>query len=187
VGYCRSQALHYNTGFYARAFIHGQGTAYIGYSETISYGLREATDNCLTISSCLSEGDIAVRALPPFNPEKNETGVGWVDALAIDAKLSGRKRDLALDFIKRATSEAAYQSMLAPEWPYRSRYLLPARHGLNIKDAPLYSDLLRAHAGRGTGTLLHLNAKLREVADKVTCALPIDRDDADTQSACRAN
>jgi thiamine pyridinylase len=44
--YCRSKALHNNTGFYARAFVRGQGAVYIGYSETIYYGLREATENC---------------------------------------------------------------------------------------------------------------------------------------------
>ncbi|HEY2839466.1 MAG TPA: hypothetical protein VGJ26_09965, partial [Pirellulales bacterium] len=186
VGYCRSQALHENTGFYARAFIHGQSAVYVGYSETIYYALREAADNCLPTSNCLSEREIAVRALPVFSLDRIAPAVGWVDAFAIDAKLAGRKKDLAIDFAKFATSEAAYQSILTPEWPYKSRYLLPARIGLTIKDAPLYEQFLKAHSGRGTGTLLHLNVRLRDIANKVTCELPIDRDDTDTQEACRA-
>jgi len=185
-GYCRSDALHNNTGFYARAFIHGKAAVYAGYSETISYGLREGFDNCLATSNCLSEKQIAVRSLPLFSPAENKgSGVGWVDALALDAKLSDVKKNLALEFVKLATSETAYQSMLQPEWPYKSRYLLPARQSIRIKDAPLYAQFLPAQSGRGTGTLLHLNAKLREIAGKVTCALPIDRDDIATKNACK--
>src|SRR5215470_18938846 len=100
VGYCRSDALHNNTGFYARAFIHRQSAAYVGYSETISYGLHEGVDNCLTTSHCLSEKQIAVRSLPLFGSADKGAGVGWVDALAIDRKLSGVRKDLALEFMK---------------------------------------------------------------------------------------
>jgi thiamine pyridinylase len=183
VGFCRSQALHDNTGFYARAFVRGQAGVYIGYSETIFYGLRDAADNCLPTSGCLAEDDIAVRALPRFDANKAETGVGWVDALAIDAKLNGAKKDLALKFIRRVVSEDSYVAMLAPEWPYRSHYLLPARTNVRIPDAPLYSQFFKAHAGRGTGTLPHLNKALRDVAQTVTCDLPMDRDDQD-KAAC---
>jgi len=172
-------------GFYARAFIHRQSAAYVGYSETISYGLHEGVDNCLTTSHCLSEKQIAVRSLPLFGSADKGAGVGWVDALAIDRKLSGVRKDLALEFMKLATSDSIYQSMLQPEWPYRSRYLLPARRSIRIDDAPLYAEFLPAQSGRGTGTLLHLNAKLREIAGRVTCALPIDRDDMVAKNACK--
>jgi thiamine pyridinylase len=74
--------------------------------------------------------------------------------------------------------------MLAPEWPYRSRYLLPARQDVQIANAPLYPEFFLAHSGRGIGTLPHLNKRLREIADKVTCALPIDRNDEETKKAC---
>jgi thiamine pyridinylase len=185
VGFCRSQTLHDNTGFYARAFVRGQAAVYIGYSETIYYGLREVADNCLPTSGCMSEDEIAVRALPRFDAEKAETGVGWVDALAIDATLSGPKKDLALKFIRRVVSDDSYAAMLAPEWPYASRYLLPARTSVQIPNAPLYSELLKAHAGRGTGTAPRLNQALRDVAQTVTCALPVDRDDQDARAACK--
>lgn len=183
IGYCRSDALHNNTGYYARAFVDGHAGVYIGYSETIYYGLHEVVDNCLPTSGCMAEDDIAVRALPRFDA-KAETGVGWVDALAIDAKLSGDKKDLALKFIRRVVSDDSYVAMLAPEWPYASHYLLPARTSIRIPSAPLYSQFVKAHAGRGTGTVPHLNRALRDVAQKVTCALPIDRDDQATKSAC---
>lgn len=185
VGFCRSQALHDNTGFYARAFVRGHAAVYIGYSETIYYGLREVADNCLPTSGCMSEDEIAVRPLPRFDSDKAETGVGWVDALAIDANLSGLKKDLALRFIRRVVSDDSYVAMLAPEWPYASRYLLPARTSVQIPKAPLYPDFLKAHAGRGTGTALHLNQALRDVAQKVTCALPVDRDDQATKTDCK--
>lgn len=133
----------------------------------------------------MSEDEIAVRALPRFDADKAETGVGWVDALAIDATLSGPKKDLALKFIRRVVSDDSYAAMLAPEWPYASRYLLPARTSVQIPNAPLYSELLKAHAGRGTGTAPRLNQALRDVAQTVTCALPVDRDDQDTRAACK--
>ncbi|WP_342613825.1 extracellular solute-binding protein [Bradyrhizobium sp. NL2] len=186
VGYCRSQALHNNTGFYARAFVRGQARAYIGYSETIYYGLRDAADNCLPTSGCMAEDDIAVRALPRFGANKAETGVGWVDALAIDAKLNGAKKDLAQQFIRRVVSEDIYIAMLGPEWPYRSRYLLPARTSVRIPDAPLYAQLFKAHADRGTGTAPRLNRALRDIAQTVNCALTMDRNDQDN-AACSKN
>jgi thiamine pyridinylase len=184
VGYCRNEKLHNNTGFYARAFVRGQAPVYIGYSESISYGLREVVDNCLPTSGCTTENDIAVRALPRFDSTSNQAGIGWVDALAIDAAVEGSKKELALKFITKAVSEEVYQSILQPEWPYRSRYLLPARQNLSITDAPLYAQFLAAHRGRQTGTMDGLNGKLRDMAEKVDCALPIDRDDVDTRNAC---
>ncbi len=136
--YCRSQAMRDNTGSYARAFARGEGSVYIGYSETIHYGLNETAESCRLNSSCLTESDIAVRALPRLNPDKSETGVGWVDALAIGANLADRKKAVALDFIRFVTSETAYRAILSPEWPLRSRYLLPGTHRANhSRRAPL--------------------------------------------------
>lgn len=183
-GYCRNAAMHEKTGFYARTFVRGQAAAYIGYSETMHYGLRELADNCPPGSGCLAEADIGVRALPRFDMAKAEQGVGWVDALAIDAGLSGRRKDLALAFVNLAVSERSYRAMLTPEPPYRSRYLLPARAGIAISDAPLLAQFAHAQAGRGTGMLPDLNRTLRERAAKVTCALPIDNDDIATRQAC---
>jgi thiamine pyridinylase len=185
LGFCRSDRLHNNVGYYSRAFVRGQAAAFIGYSEAIHYGLREASDDCLSTSGCLSETDIAVRALPSMSDTRPEPGIGWVDSLAIDASLSGRKKDMALKFIQRALSDDVYLSILSPEWPYRSRYLLPARRGVQVPDAPLYLSFLAAHNGRRTGTLPGLNKRLRAVAQSFDCQLPVDRDDSDTSTACQ--
>jgi thiamine pyridinylase len=185
LGYCRSRKLHDNVGFYARAFVRGQAAAYIGYSESIHYGLRDATDNCLPTSGCLAESDIAVRPLPPLDPAQLQPGIGWVDALAIDARLSRQMKDLALKFIARAVANDVYSSILKPEWPYNSRYLLPARPGVSIPNAPLYPWFFAAHQGRRTGTLPGLNGKLRALAKSVDCRLPIDRDDSQSTTECQ--
>ncbi|RWX22852.1 extracellular solute-binding protein [Rhizobium leguminosarum] len=183
-GYCRSDKMHDSTGFYARAFIRGEAAVYIGYSETIHYGLREEADNCLTTSGCLGEDDIGVRSLPPFDPMKKPVGVGWVDALAIGAELTGRKKDLALRFIRLAVSDSVYLSIVEPSWPYSSRYLLPARQGVAVNKAPLYEQFFAAHLGRQTGTLPNLNRMLRTIAGAVNCDLPIDRDDIASKTSC---
>ena len=177
LGYCRSQVLHERTGIYARAFIRGQAAAYIGYSESIHLGLRENWDNCIPGSGCLKERDIAVRRLPAAIDSGTGVGLGWVDGLAIDAKLTGDKRDLALAFIRFVTDSATYKLLLAPEWPYRSRYLLSARPLGDIEDALLYPALHAAHVGRQTGTAENLNPALRKFVEKVDCKLPRDRDD----------
>ena len=185
IGYCRSDKLHDKVGFYARAFVRGQASAFVGYSESIHYGLREFVDDCLSSSGCVPEDEIAVRALPSFRVSAPEAGVGWVDALAIDARLSGLKKELALKFIRRLVSQDVYLSILTPEWPYPSRYLLPARGGFQVPDAPLYPAFIAAHAGRKTGSLPELNKKLRSLANRLDCQLPIDRDDEEAKEKCR--
>lgn len=183
-GYCRNDKMHDSTGFYARAFIRGEAAVYIGYSETIHYGLREEVDNCLLTSGCLGEDDISVRSLPSFVPAKKPVGVGWVDALAISSELTGRKKDLALRLIRLAVSDSVYLSTLEPSWPYKSRYLLPARQRMAVNKAPLYEQFFAAHSGRQTGTLPKLNRMLRTIAGAVNCDLPIDRDDIGSKTAC---
>jgi thiamine pyridinylase len=176
-GFCRSETLHDRTGIYSRAFVRGQVAAYVGYSESIHYGLRETFDNCLPGSGCLNETQIAVRKLPSIG-RTDSAGLGWVDALAIDARLTGAKKELALAFVRFATDIATYRLLLTPEWPYRSRYLLAARRIGEIKDAPLYDAFYAAHNDRQTGTAEKLSPMLREFAKKVVdCALPRDRDD----------
>lgn len=184
-GLCRSKAFHDRTGYYARAFVRGEALAYIGYSETLRYGLQEAIDNCGLEKSCLSPNEIAVRRLPGLSGNAANEGVGWVDGLAISAQLSGVKRDLALKFIEFVTSPEGYKLALEPASSLEApRYLLPARKGLAIKDAPLYADMLAAHVGRKTGTLPGLNAKLHSLAPLINCRLPADRTDFETAKKC---
>jgi hypothetical protein len=55
---------------------------------------------------------------------------------------------------------------------------------LALVGTPLYPDLYAAHAGRETGTAAGLNARLRALAERITCELPIDRTDTSTLAAC---
>ncbi|MEB3317882.1 MAG: extracellular solute-binding protein [Cyanobacteriota bacterium] len=184
-GYCRSNDLHDRTGFYARAFISGQSSAYVGYSESIHYGLQYALDNCTQTSGCLSPDQIAVRDLPAFTQLPKSRGMGWVDALTIDASLQGAKRQLATKFIDFMVSDATYKSILKPEYGEAPRYLLPAKENISIEDAPLYPSFYQAHRGRDTGSRLGLNEKLRAAGKSLDCGLAIDRNDAATKQACQ--
>ncbi len=186
-GYCRSRDLHDRTGYYARAFIRGEASAYIGYSETMYYALQESINNCRAGSGCLARDAIAVRRLPQLKTGGSNEGLGWVDGLAISATLTDAKKDVALKFIEFATSAEAYKLVLEPRWMEAPRYLLPARAGVQIdpKTAPLYADFVPAHAGRKTGTLAGLNQHLRALSKKLNCQLPIEANDTMTQDSCK--
>jgi thiamine pyridinylase len=183
-GYCRSNDFHNRTGFYARAFVRGEAHAYIGYSESIHYGLQDVIDACH--SDCLSQNDIAVRRLPTLGQDSSK-GIGWVDGLGISRDLADRKKDLALKFINYITSPKAYEIVLTPQFMEAPRYLLPARVGAppDVSIAPLYPAFLAAHAGRTTGTAPELNGHLRTLAGNLNCALPIDRTDTTSRDKCQ--
>ncbi len=183
-GYCRSEAMHDRPGFYARAFVHGAAAAYVGYSETAHYALQEIIDNCLPGSGCLSADDIAVRSLPSLIAGSPARGIGWVDGLAMSGTLTGVKKAAALAFLGFATSDEGYRPILEPRGLEAPRYLLPARTGLALAGTPLYPNFYAAHAGRETGTAAGLNARLRALAERITCELPIDRTDTRTLAAC---
>lgn len=184
-GACRSEDFHDRAGFYARAFIRGEAAAYVGYSETLYYALKESIDNCRIGSPCLSPNEVAVRRLPKLAKGSTGEGVGWVDGLAISNKMDATKRAVALKFIQFATSGEAYKLVLTPEFMEAPRYLLPARAGLPVgNETPLYPELIAAHAGRKTGTAPGLNQKLRSLAKTLTCKLPIDRTDTSTAKDC---
>jgi len=167
-GFCRSGNLHQpRTGYYARAFVRGHHAAYIGYSETIYYGLADALENCLPHDSCLTKDQIAVRRLPPFGPQGTDKGVGWVDALAIDNKLSGEKKAAALDFIAYVTSPEGYKGILTSSETGLLRYLLPARMRLETETEGLYAQFYAANQGRQTGMRKGLNDALRATGGKL--------------------
>jgi len=174
-GFCRSSKLHDNTGYYARAFISGKARAYIGYSESLFYGLKQGLDNCLPTSGCVSANQVAVRRLPTLNQDLNPKGLGWVDALAIAPKLSEQKKKLAEEFINFTISERAYKKILEPSYGQAPPYLIPARKLSNINNAPLYQKFYAAHAGRQTGTVLKLNSRLRALGKQLDQALPNER------------
>ena len=102
--FCRNEDLHDRAGYYARAFVRKEAAAYVGYSESIHYGLQDAINNCLDSDKCLAQDEIAVRRLPSFAPDSNFQGLGWVDGLAIDAKLTGREKKRSTYFAVRPSS-----------------------------------------------------------------------------------
>ncbi|HEU4619306.1 MAG TPA: extracellular solute-binding protein [Gammaproteobacteria bacterium] len=167
-GTCRSRDLHDRTGYYSRAFVRGEVGAYVGYSESLHYGLQEALEDC-RLDSCLSESDIAVRALPVAG-NASEHGLGWVDGLAIDNHVSAAKLQAAKDFIAFLTSDDAYSLILEPEEGEAPRYLMPALP-VTIEHAAMYPSLQVALEGRSTGTEAGLNARLRETSETLDCVL----------------
>jgi thiamine pyridinylase len=174
--YCRNDELHDIPGFYAKEFIRGKSIAYVGYSETLHYAIHELKNDCGPGTNCLKAEDIKVRALPSIAESSANSSLGWVEGLAISSDLSAEKRALAMDFIRFAVSNEAYEQALKPAWPYVPRYLIPARQRIVYENAPLYADLYAMFGERFTGSSLGLNTKLREFAQsKVECAL--DRHD----------
>jgi thiamine pyridinylase len=170
-GFCRNGDLHGRAGYYARAFVRKEAQVYVGYSETINYGLQDAVENCL--GRCLTKDTIGIRRLPAFFEPRKDNGVGWVDGLGTDASVHGLKKALAEEFIRFIVSDVGYQLVLEPEGDGDApRYLLPAREKLDIANAPLYPALLAAHQGRGTGTHPGVNDALRLMAPNLNSALP---------------
>jgi thiamine pyridinylase len=172
-GFCRNGDLHSRAGYYARAFVRKEAQVFVGYSETIHYGLQDAIANCL--GRCLTKDTIGIRSLPAFFEPRKGNGVGWVDGLGIDTSVHGLKRALAEEFIRFIVSDSGYRFVLEPEGDGSGnapRYLLPAREKLNIANAPLYPTFLAAHQGRGTGIRPGLNDALRLMAPNLNSALP---------------
>ena len=169
--YCRSSYDHEAAGFYAREFARGKAVAYIGYSETLHYAIDELTNNCGPGSSCIDAKDIRVKALPRMTRHASNPPLGWVDGLAISAKLTGRKKHLAEAFVIWATSSEV-QSMVLGSSPV-PKYLVPATRDFTHKDAPLYPQIYEALKERSTGTESGLNSSLRQlVKQSIHCQLP---------------
>ncbi|MGY3146627.1 thiamine pyridinylase [Bradyrhizobium sp. USDA 3397] len=170
-GFCRNGELHSRAGYYARAFVRKEAQVYVGYSETIYYGLQDSTENCL--GRCLTTDTIGIRGLPAFFEPRKDNGVGWVDALGIDTSVHGLKKALAEEFIRFMVSDTGYQLVLEPEGDSDTpRYLLPAREKLKVANAPLYPAFFAAHQGRGTGIQPGVNDALRLMAPNLDSALP---------------
>ncbi|TPQ32853.1 hypothetical protein C2U70_20615 [Bradyrhizobium guangdongense] len=173
-GFCRNSDLHYRAGYYARAFVRKEAQVYVGYSETIHYGLQDAVENCL--GRCLTKDTIGIRGLPAFFEPRKGNGVGWVDGLGLDSGLQGLKKSLAEEFIRFVVSDAGYRLVLQPEGDGDApRYLLPAREKLDVAHAPFYPAFVAAHQSRGTGVQPGLNDALRLMAPNLNSALPTNQ------------
>lgn len=115
-------------------FGEGYGVAFVGWSERLAKIPSRA------------HKDIAVRSLPLA--DANSVNLFFVDALAINSLLDGKKRELAIRFANLAAlSPVVLESLLVKDKDTGNpQYLLPVRKSVILdKDllraAPLYSDL----------------------------------------------
>src|SRR5262249_27891918 len=132
----------------------------------------EVRQNCRPTDGCRTPEQIAVRTLPPITPQGRP--VGWVDALAVSAKLKGKKRQLAQEFIEFATSWDAYALVLNPQGSVAPRYLLPALAASpdqSVLKPPLYPDFFEAFGARLVFTAEGLHGRLHDHAEALASQL----------------
>ena len=113
--------------YYARRFAEGMGRAYIGYSESMDVMDENASDMDFRLFSMTDDKDI-----PLF----------YVDAAAINAKVSDEKKALALDFLNMITGKE--MMVRASANGGNPRYLLATRYGIYdalASDYPIYAEL----------------------------------------------
>ncbi len=113
--------------YYARKFAEGMGRAYIGYSEAMNEMGESASDMDFRLFSMTGDENI-----PVF----------YVDAAAINAKISDKKRALALDLLNIITGTDALTRAIANDSD--PQYLLAARYSIYDalkSDYPIYKDL----------------------------------------------
>ena len=113
--------------YYARKFAEGMGRAYIGYSEAMNEMGESASDMDFRLFSMTDSKNI-----PVF----------YVDAAAINAKISDKKRALALDLLNIITGTDALTRAIANDSD--PQYLLAARYSIYDalkSDYPIYKDL----------------------------------------------
>ena len=115
--------LYYSAG----RFAEGMGRAYIGYSETLDVMGESASDMDFRLFSMTDDPDI-----PVF----------YVDAAAVNSKVSDEKKELALDFLNMITGKDLMVRALANGG--NPKYLLAARYSIYdtlASDYPIYGDL----------------------------------------------
>ena len=129
------QALYENwDGQRARWFADGHGQAFVGWTERLSM-IPEP-----------QHAKIELRGLPLAGSDKEN--LIFVDTLCINPTLSGKKRELAIEFANLAASSNVVLDSLLVENPATEspQYLLPCRKSVVkseklLKEAPLYSEL----------------------------------------------
>jgi thiamine pyridinylase len=119
----RDADYHEKNAFYPKQYGIGNGRAFVGYSESLYSILDQAQNACSREERCVTSENIALK-LWTFG-EAKPTTAGWLDALALDAKLSGQKLRDAQQFVAFLTGKEMYYAALKPA-PYTPpRYLLP--------------------------------------------------------------
>jgi thiamine pyridinylase len=156
--------------FYARQFARRAGGAFVGYSEMTHEMLDETEISCRLEDRCVTAPEIRVAAFP-FHDGAPRPAV-WVDMFGIDARVHGKTRQDAVDFIRYAVSLPTYRALLVPEEGRPPRYLLPPtveayEDPAILRAAPLY-PVFRAIMQQGVVVATpHLEAKLHAVAVRI--------------------
>ena len=121
-------------GKHAEWFAAGHGRAFVGWTERLTKLPTEM------------HKDLAVRPLPLAS--SNAVNLVYVDMLAVNARLEGQRRSLALEFANLASSrEVVMESFLTPDPATKNpQYLLPVRKSIVddeafLKAAPMYKDI----------------------------------------------
>ena len=116
------------------------GRVLVGYSERLYFMPKEA------------QGNVRARAMPLA--KSNAVNLHFVDLLAVNPLVRGKRRKLALKFINLCTSVETVKACLMPSAEDKpSQYLLPVRRSVIednelVKAAPLYRDLSKAMLDR---------------------------------------
>lgn len=113
--------------YYARRFAEGMGKAYMGYSESMDVMGENASEMDFRLFSMTDDDDI-----PVF----------YVDAAAVNAKISNEKKGLALDFLNMITGKD--MMVRASANGGAPRYLLVTRYSsydVLARDYPIYEGL----------------------------------------------
>lgn len=140
----RDDDYHNKNFFYQKQFAKGNGRAFVGYSESLYTILDEINNACSKEEKCFDQKNISIKEWALS--DQGSTPVGWVDALCLDAGLSGTKLKDAMKFISFCVNVDTYHLALIPDYGDSPRYLLPAYKDyftdqLILDKAPLYSQL----------------------------------------------
>jgi thiamine pyridinylase len=175
-GFGRDANYHQRDGFYARQFVRGSGSAFVGYSEDTYYALNETAQSCRK-GECLSSDGLDV-ALFPFADEGAKP-VGWVDMYMMDSKLADAKLRDAEAFIKFMMRASTYEALLLPPEGTPDgvpKYLLPARDDVyrdgRMASTPLYAKFRDLIGSAIPVTEVGLNRKLHDLAAALENVLP---------------
>lgn len=129
------QALFENyDGLRSRSFTQGYGRALVGFSERLAH----------MPVACHSH--IGIRSLPLAGNDR--TNLMFVDTLCLNSGLTGKKRQLAIEFANLAASSAVVIDSFLVKNPFTNspQYLLPVRKSVLTdsrvnREAPLYRCL----------------------------------------------
>ncbi len=166
----RVDDYHNKIGFYQKQFAKGNGRAFVGYSESLYYILDELNNSCYKEEGCIPGNNIIINEFPLS--EKGSTPAGWIDALAIDAKVKDQKLNDATTFINFLISKETYHLALIPDYGDAPRYLLPAYKQfytdvLVLQNAPCYKQLYSLALKIISFTAEGISPELRQIGKKL--------------------